>query len=234
MTLEASHPFGGHGWQATRWHEGGGAGLPSRLGRARRHSRFVRFLRFGIPTVLIVAGSLYALVGYLNPFSAIPNFDIAGLITSRSRLSMDRPRIAGYTRDGRAYELTASMALQDLRRPHSIELKGIKGKVEMPDGEIVSIVADEALYDIKGETAVLRQNVVVITTDGTEVRMDEAKVDARSGRVISDRSVNVLSQNGRLNAQQMEVQEGGKLMTFRGGVVMDFDRPRSAQQEALP
>ncbi len=226
MTAEASFSTGRHTWPATSR-----ADLAARLGRARRHSRVVRLLRFGIPGGLAAAVAVYMSIAWLNPFTVLPGLDISGIVMSRSQVSIERPRMAGYTRDGRAYELTAASATQDLRQPQFITLQGIRGKVEMQDGEVVRIAADQGRYDTKSEIVVLQTNVVVVTTEGTEIRMGSAEVDARSGRLISERDVEIRTSGGKLNARQMEVKDGGAILTFRGGVIMDLQQIQRTQSE---
>jgi lipopolysaccharide export system protein LptC len=217
MSAEASFSSGRHGWRPA-----GTVDLETRLRRARRHSRFVRLLRFGIPVAVIGLIGLQWLAAWFNPFATLAGVEIGDIVISRSQVAMDRPRMSGFTRDGRSYALNAATATQDLRRPQFIELKGIIGKVEMSDGDVVNITADAGVYDTKAETVVLRQNVRVITSDGTHVRMEEALVDARNGRVLSERAVEIVSERSRLNAKQMDLQQGGDVVTFRGGVTMDL------------
>lgn len=226
MTIEASLSPGHHGWQGA-----GPSELAARLRRARRHSRLVRLMRFGIPAALVSVIGVYWLIGWFNPFKALPGLDMSGIVMSRSQIAIERPRMSGYTRDGRPYELTATSATQDLRSPQFVGLKGIRGKVSMRDGEVVSISAKEGRYDTKAEVVVLERDVVVVTTEGTEIRMGLARVDARNGRVISERDVEVRSKAGKLNAGEMEVRDGGAILTFRGGVTMDLQQINRLQNE---
>jgi lipopolysaccharide export system protein LptC len=175
---------------------------------------------------------LYLLAAIFNPFSALSNLpSIAKMVISGTRITMDAPRLAGYTRDGRSYELTAAAAAQDLKKPQFIELKGIRAKVEMRDGNVVTVTADNGIYDTKAETVILRDNILVNTSNGTEARLSEAAMDMRKGHVLTDKPVEILLPNGRLDAQQMEVTEAGAVTHFRGGVSMVL-RPEDAAQPA--
>ena len=80
---------------------------------------------------------------------------------------MEAPKLAGYTRDGRSYELTAAAAAQDLKRPHFIELKDIRAKVELQDGALINVTADAGVYDNKSEIVTLDRNVLVTASSGT-------------------------------------------------------------------
>jgi lipopolysaccharide export system protein LptC len=77
----------------------------------------------------------------------------------------------------------------------------------------------------------LNQDVVVTSSSGTEIRLIEARLDMRKGHVLSNKPVEVLLPNGRIDAKQMEVIEGGDVVQFRGGVTM-LVNPDSVQTSA--
>ena len=67
---------------------------------------------------------------------------------SGTKITMEAPRLAGFTRDARPYELTARAAAQDLTKPDMLELKDIHAKMEMQE-QHVEIKAASGLYDTK-------------------------------------------------------------------------------------
>ena len=71
------------------------------------------------------------------------------------------PRIAGVTRDSRAYELTAETAVQDIAKPDVVELQNLRAKMELQDADVVVITAKSGTYNTKGDSVVLREHVVV-------------------------------------------------------------------------
>ena len=56
---------------------------------------------------------------------------------------MEQPRLAGFTSDARAYELTADTAAQDMTRPDIVELRNIRAKVEMQDKTSMEMTAGQ-------------------------------------------------------------------------------------------
>jgi lipopolysaccharide export system protein LptC len=190
--------------------------------KAMRHSRYVRTLRLMIPLAIVgaVAGGLVA--AQFNPLrmlSALP-VDFSSLVVSGTKITMQAPRIAGFTKDSRPYELTARAAAQDVTNPDTIELQGLHGKTEMPDKALYDMTADGGLYDSKAELLTLRQNIILKSTSGFEVYLSEAVVDIHSSNIVSDKPVQVRMQQGTINANRMEVQESGDLIRFGGGVTM--------------
>ena len=130
----------------------------------------------------------------------------------------DRPRVAGYTRDGRPYEMQAKSAEQDLRTPQVMELNTVQTKMQMRDGATMVITANAGTYDSKAEIVSLRKNVVGLSSDGTEFRLNEMTFDVRKGHMVSQQPVEVVQPRVRINANSMEVIENGGVVRFQGGV----------------
>jgi lipopolysaccharide export system protein LptC len=190
--------------------------------KAMRHSRAVRALRLAIPAGILVAIAFGLVAARLDPLrvlTALP-VDFSGLVVSGTKITMQQPRIAGFTSDSRPYELTAHAAAQDVANPDTIELQGIHGKSMMPDKTQFDLTADSGIYNSKTEMLTLRQNVVLKSSGGFEVYLSEAAVDVHSSNVVSEKPVQVRMQQGTINASRMEVVESGNEVRFGGGVTM--------------
>jgi lipopolysaccharide export system protein LptC len=219
--------------------------MPRQIGRstgdrvfrsAARHSRRVRFLRLSIPLVILVIAGVIGAKTFITPFKA-GNFLIdPGKIKelSGTRLVMELPRLTGFTTDSRPYEMIAHTAVQDLTRPDILELKEIDAKVELQDGQHVTIKSINGTYDTKGEVLKLNDHITLNTTSGYEGRLSEATVYVASSRVVSERPVEVKLPNGMLHANRLEVTENGAIVLFSGGVEVDLDpqQPRPATQDS--
>ncbi len=134
---------------------------------------------------------------------------------------MQLPRLEGFTRDARPYQLTAKTALQDLLKPDNVEMNEIHTKMEMGDKAVVEMSAKTGLYHSKADQLILRDNIVVTSTAGYEGHLSEAVVDMHSGHIVSDKPVTVKLLNGLLNANRMEIE--GEVIRFDGGVTLDMD-----------
>jgi lipopolysaccharide export system protein LptC len=197
---------------------------------ATRHSRMVRFFRGAIPVGLIVILAAIAAVAYFQPqrFIAQLSTDAARAVLSGSKINMEAPKLGGFTRDGRPYELTARAAAQDLTNPTVLELKDVHAKIEMQDKSTVTISAASGVYDTKGDTMLLRTDVVVTSSSGYSVRLNEAKVDVKTNRIISDQPVEVMLSNGTVKANRLEVSDNGDTMRFEGDVDVNLVPPAAA------
>jgi lipopolysaccharide export system protein LptC len=189
---------------------------------AQRHSRRVRFLRVAVP--LTVAVCLVVIVGasYFNPLKILyklPN-DLGTLVISGTKITMEAPRLAGVTRDSRAYEVTASAAAQDISKPELVELKNIRAKIDMQDKSVMQMSALGGLFNAKTETLNLGPDILLSSSTGYEGRLSEATVDIRKGHIVSQKPVEVKMLKGTLNANTLEVLDAGDLVRFDGGVSM--------------
>lgn len=207
-------------YQAPRpaWGARGDADSARAFRLARRHSRLVRALRIGIPLTVAGAIVLNVLADWLLGSAGVNLPALGTLGISGSKITMDRPRVSGYTRDGRAYELHAQSAAQDLKTPQIIELQSVRTKMQLRDSGSVVITADNGTYDSRSEIVSLRQNVRTVTSDGTEIRLSEVTVDVRQGHVISQKPVEVVQPRAQINANAMEIVDSGAVVYFRGGV----------------
>ena len=189
---------------------------------ARRHSKWVRFLRIGLPTAVLLVLAVVFLVTYLNPlrmFTKLP-IDIGNLVVSGTKITMEQPRLSGFTRDGRAYEVTADAAAQDVTKPDIVELHDIHAKVQMQNNGLIKMSAATGVYDTKAETLKLTQNILLTSSTGYECRLSEALIDTRKGNVVSEHPVEVKMLQGTLNSNRLEVIDNGDRVLFDGGVDM--------------
>ena len=189
---------------------------------AARHSRRVRFMRKAIPVVIVVGALAIILTTFFNPLRFVyklPN-DLGTLVVSGSKITMESPRLAGVTRDARAYEIQAKAAAQDIKKPNLVELREIRAKVDMQDKTTVEMTAVDGNYDTKAEMLTLGQKIVLSSSTGYQGILTEAVVDIRQGRIVSEKPVEVKMLQGTLNANRLEVTETGALIRFHGGVNM--------------
>jgi lipopolysaccharide export system protein LptC len=191
---------------------------------ARRHSRLVRILRIAVPASVAVGVIVIALITYFNPLRMLARLpiNIDNLVVSGTKVTMEQPRLSGFTRDARAYELTADTAAQDMTKPDIVELRNIRAKVEMQDKSSMEMTAVTGIYDAKGETLKLDQNILLNSSTGYQGHLSEALVDIRKGNVVSEHPVEVKLLQGTLNANRLDIFDSGDVIRFHGGVIMDM------------
>jgi lipopolysaccharide export system protein LptC len=189
---------------------------------ARRHSRAVRIFRVAIPLAVLSGIVGMSLVTYLNPLRMLRSLpvNINDLVVSGTKITMEQPRLTGFTRDERAYEVTADAAAQDLTRPNIVELRNIHAKVEMQDKSTMQMTAVAGTYDTKAEMLKLERNIMLSSSTGYKGQMSEAVIDVRKGNVVSNQPVELEMLQGILNASRLEIVDSGALVRFHDGVRM--------------
>ena len=203
---------------------------------AQRHSRLVRLLRVALPATVLFVLAIVTLVTYFNPLRMLTKLpiDIGNLVVSGTKITMEQPRLSGFTHDGRAYEVTATAAAQDVTKPDIVELHDIRAKVQMQDNGSIQVTAAAGIYDTKAETLKLTRDILLISSTGYECRLSEALIDTRKGNVVSEHPVAVKMLQGTLNANRLEVIDSGDLLRFGDGVdmMLTLNQPDGAQNKA--
>jgi lipopolysaccharide export system protein LptC len=201
---------------------------------ARRHSRMVRVLRIAVPAVVSVGVVVIMLITFFNPLRMLTKLpiNIDNLVVSGTKVTMEQPRLSGFTSDARPYELTADTAAQDMTKPDIVELRNIRAKIAMQDKSTMELNAATGLYDAKAETLKLDRDVVINSSTGYQGRLSEAMIDIRKGNVASEHPVEVKLLQGTLNANRLDIVDSGEVIRFHGGVVMDMTLAQPEQPEA--
>jgi lipopolysaccharide export system protein LptC len=209
---------------------------PAKFRAAVRHSRLVRLLRTALPVTIVVVFALLLGAAYFNPFRVLARLPIdpGKIVLSGTRITMESPRVAGYTNDSRPYEVTAKAASQDITKPDVVELKEIRAKVEMQDKVMVEMRAAQGVYESKLDRLTLDQEIILTSTSGYSGYLREAVIDVKKGSIVSQSPVELKMLNGTLNANRLEVDDRGEVVRFSGGVVMNLvlDPPQDGEKKS--
>lgn len=197
--------------------------------RARNHSRWVRFFKRAIPVGAVVGIAAVIAATWLNPFRQVEGLTLGPVAVSGTHVTMESPRLTGFRNDSRPYEVTATSARQDVRKPNLVELSDLKARIVTDDrGSAARLEAVTGILDTQKEQLQLQRDVRVTTDGGHDVRLTSAFVDFKAGTVVSDEPVTVSLGNGVIQATGLEVKDNGKVLHFRGRVSTVFDGPADA------
>lgn len=201
-------------------------------GQAVRHSSRVRFLRRVLPGLALAILLLAAFIAWLDPFRIVRDFPIELLKLSikDNKLVMDAPKLTGFTKDGRGYNITASSAAQDLTKTNVIDLEGIKANFVLTNDGMTELTAVKGTYDAKADIVRLTEGITIRSTAGYEGKLVDAYVEVKKGYVITEKPVDIIFNNGTLRADRMEVRDNGAHAFFEGGVKMVVRLPPPQNQ----
>ncbi len=193
-----------------------------RFARAARHSRWVRLLRVAVPALVALSLAAVLAVSVFNPFRVLAKLpvDVGGMVVSGTKITMESPHMSGFSADQRPYEIWANTATQDITNPDKVDLTMVRGKVLTEDRSTVTIEAKTGLFDTKAQLLDLRKDVLLQTSDGYEVRLNQASVDIAKGSVSTDDGVDVKLTNGTVRANRLRLTDKGDVIRFEGNVVM--------------
>ncbi len=182
---------------------------------ALRHSQYVRWLRIGVPVVIALVLLAVVVANYMPPIGGLrlPG-ELGNLVIHGTKITMQQPRLSGFTLDSRAYEFSANAAAQDITKPNLVELQKLHAKMEMEDKSSVEMSADSGVYDIKTEILTLSDNIELSSSSGYAGRLSRAVIDVRKGNVVSEKPVWVKMLNGFLNAKRLDIDEHGAVIRF--------------------
>jgi lipopolysaccharide export system protein LptC len=207
---------------------GASLAAPARRTRAYasavRHSLLVRFLKVFIPVGSVVGVVAVVGVALFNPFARVAGLTLGPVSLSGTHVTMESPRLRGYRRDAQPYDVTATAATQDVRKPNLVELKELRAKLSMDDkGGTARLEAISGTFDTQKEMLELREQVRIDSDAGHAVRMTSAVIDFKAGTVVSNEPVTVTLTNGTIDAAGVDVSDGGRVMHFRGRVRTVFE-----------
>lgn len=187
--------------------------------QARRHSARVRFFRWVIPLGATIAIGFVAAVAVFNPFGKISGLTLGPISLSGTQVTMERPRLSGYRKDNRGYEVTAVAAMQDVRKPTVIELRDMKARMTLDDaGAVAHLEASTGVFDTQKEHLEVRQDVRVRTDNGQEADLRSASIDLKAGTVVSNEPVTVRLPDATVDADGLSIRDNGKVISFIGRV----------------
>ncbi|QUS42202.1 LPS export ABC transporter periplasmic protein LptC [Tardiphaga alba] len=210
--------------------------MEARFKAAARHSRFVRVLRIAVPAIVLLSMAAIVGVSIFNPFRILTKLpiDIGNVVVSGTKITMETPHLAGYSPDGRPYELWAKAATQDLTDPDNVDLAVLRAKVMMEDKSTLTLDARNGKFNSKTQLLDLTKDIFLQTTTGYEARLTQATIDIAKGVVESNAPVDVKLLNGTLLGQRMRITDNGEVVRFEGGVSMNLMMEQPAADAAAP
>jgi lipopolysaccharide export system protein LptC len=207
---------------------------------ATRHSGHVKILRIVLIVFCCLGPIGVVLFSLYDPFRMkVSGVEVGRLGLEGTKITMSQPKMKGFRKDGRAYEIQANAGVQDVLNPTILELTGVDARIAMADRSNARVEAPSGTYESKAEWMDLRSNaqeMVRITSDaGYSVIMSNTRMDFKSGTLTSDYPVEVHTKNGQINADSVQVKDNGRLMIFEKNVrtVFQGDDPQPHKDHQL-
>lgn len=187
------------------------------FGRARRHSRRVARAR-----ILLPLAGLLSIAGLVVATSiSLPDgvdLSVARLSVTRNGVVMDNPRVSGFDARRREYTVTADRAVQALNRPDAVRLEGITATVDVAGEGSATVKAGGGDYDHAQSTLNLSGGILVETTQGYTLQLENADIDFKAGTLTSPNPVTISQQDSNTTGSRLDISESGKRVVIEGNV----------------
>lgn len=216
MTIEANHPLGASGSgslvAALR------ADRRKALAAARRHSRLVRILKVLLPVSAIGVVGLYFVSSKITITVGDIEASVGRIEVNRERLRMVKPKLEGVNRQNGLYVMTADYAEQDVSKPSTIFLHGVKAEMTNPKKGWSRMTAPKGTFHTQKEHLDLFGDIKVASSSGMTARLTSAAIDLNTNMIRSQEPVRVEFINGTIDAKTIEINAGERVIFFRGEV----------------
>lgn len=193
--------------------------------RAEQHSHKVRLLKTALPALAIAMAA--AFVGY--SYVATPNaiaVSADGAAYSDGKLVMANPKLDGFTKDNRPYNMTAARAIQDFQNEGIVELEGINAKLPVDKDNWAAVTAPSGVYDRDKNTLDINSAMTITTSDGMVAKFKSAYLDIGKGGMKTDEAVDIQLKGAEVTSDSLTILENGKVMIFENRVRMNIDPRR--------
>ncbi len=196
--------------------------------RARRHSRWVFFLKGLLPATAVFIAVYFAasaMISYIP--SALLNIEGMGL--ESGNLVMHKPNLDGFDRNGQPYSVNAERAIQDLSNTGVIKLENITADLPVDESSQARVKADRGVYNSEAEKMRLTDNITVTGARGMDISLEEADIDIKSGNLVSDKPVQVISGDTEISSDSLLVKDSGERIVFKKRVRMTIKNPSASK-----
>jgi LPS export ABC transporter protein LptC/lipopolysaccharide transport protein LptA len=189
------------------------------FGQARRHTFIVKTLRRALPVIALAALTSYGVGMRFTMSLGGGKLDTGKIAISTENLTMSNPRYEGFNKDGSKYVVTAKTAVQDIRQQGPIDLNIIEGVLTQANGVVIKLTAPRGKFNNKDNQLDLYDDIKIRGTDGTRADLTQATVYIKENRIVSTEPVAIDMTAGQIRANEMDLRQAAKQVTFANGVV---------------
>ena len=135
-----------------------------------------------------------------------------------TRIVIETPKLVGYRKDGRPYEVRAKVGIQDMTKPNVFELEKLEVHVENSAENAVNLTAAQGVYNANTDHADMTGGVRIFDDKSFDMQMDAAQMDFKAGVMTSDKPALLKLTGGEVRANAVEFSQHERRATFTGNV----------------
>ena len=182
--------------------------------QARAHSRLVLAMRWLLPTLIL---SLFGLLGAFVIGQAV-RAAAARPKEMPTQIRMVSPHFVGRDSQGRAFNLSAHLAVRDDTNMQRVLLGSPVIVMDVDSAHPKTLTADHGVYDEDTRMLRLIGHVRIDDSTASTVATNEALIDTKAGTVAGVSPLNGSGPMGAIQAGSYSAAEKGQELVMHGGV----------------
>lgn len=198
---------------------------------AYRHSARVKTLKVALPLLAIGIALVFAWFTFFAKSAPTDLVIVNGGEGQDGRITMDQPKLEGYTKANMRYSLTAARAIQSPSKSGLIELEKINATLPLGLRGTATIEASGGIYDNINGRLRLTDQLIITTSDGMVAKLLSADVNLASSQLTTSEPVDITRHGEHLTAGYMRLQEKDHVVFFGGGVKLVIDTAIAHEDE---
>ncbi len=175
-------------------------------------SRGVRIARVFLPilAVVLLAGSvIWAQMG--------PDVEVKKMDLKEVQNTLETARFTSTDSEGRPFVIEADKVLQQDPTTMTATLAKPKGEITMKEGDLLSVTANDGVYDHPNQKLHLQGDVVLNQNKDMTMKTENLDVNLMNKSAVGTAPVHGTSTNGNaLEAQGLQLSPGASTLTFTG------------------
>lgn len=209
-----------------------GAPRANAIPAAKLHSTRVAKLKRGIVWGVGTLVAAIVLVAAYESLRLLPiDLRFAQIGLDGSRITIKTPKLVGYRQDGKPYQLTAQVGVQDMATPDVFELSSANVRLESGPGDAVLLTAGLALYNAKTDRADLSDGVRIYKDNSFDLALNRAVMDFKANVLTSDQPATLKLDKITITADAAEFSQNERRGAFTGHVHTVIEGDATADRE---
>lgn len=180
------------------------------------HDRFIRLLKYGLPTLVIALFLLLAIAPFGKRGDVSFLLDKNKADKAQERMRVEQARYTGSDNKGQQFEIVAQHALQQSSAVRVVDINGMSARVGLEQGP-VSISADHGRYDLDQQKVAVPGAVKVRDDKGYHLETSGVTVDLKDRRLNSGGPVAGTMRLGQFSANHLSADLGNRTVVLDGG-----------------
>lgn len=204
--------------------------IPDAMRHSARVTRLRRWMLWGVGGIV----ALVALALLISSLRFLPvDLSLNRVALNGTKIVIEAPKLVGYRKDGRPYEIRAKVGAQDMTKPNVFDLEKLEVRAENTADNAIILTAEQGVYNANKDHADMSGGVTIRDEKNFDLKMDAAQMDFKAGVMTSDKPTRLRFTGGEVSADAVEFSQKERRATFTGAVRSTLYGEDNAPADAL-